>query len=427
MRYKSLIVCVGMICLAPATPAFADPPTLTPERAAALVEQLGNADYRTRATATVELITVGPAAIEVLRRATRSDDFEAALRAKSLLAVFEQLLFVGTTLELSASKESVAWDESFQVMLRIQNRSEYPARVPFEKPADRGAQRDELRQVTSILDLAEHLVVTGPDGEELNLFVEDLADEQDIFAAVSARAEEGLESTLPAATHTDHVVESFNRGMARYRMLQRGDYRLQLVYQPQWDDPEMVAAGIGRRTSNVVTITVKNAPPDGVGSGRQAMLTVEPAGDVFRAVLTSVWDLPIWVNTNFERGPRGASLRWVVTRGDAWKDVELPVPGASVDGFACARIVKLEPGEKRVLAECPRTALPPKDAFENTVSADFAVWASFVSLGAVEPLREALAERKESDADCPFPRDPHRRNLIRGTLFAEPVPVGTSP
>src|SRR5262249_18478670 len=58
------------------------PEPVAAEKIAALVAKLGHDDFRVREGATKELATVGPRALPLLERASKSDDLEVARRAE---------------------------------------------------------------------------------------------------------------------------------------------------------------------------------------------------------------------------------------------------------------------------------------------------------------------------------------------------------
>ena len=63
-------------------------------------------------------------------------------------------------------------------------------------------------------------------------------------------------------------LPAFNRGMARYRMLHKGSYRVQFTYVPEWDNERMRADGIGMVRSNELVLNVSSsAPPTILGCG----------------------------------------------------------------------------------------------------------------------------------------------------------------
>ncbi|HEY3245889.1 MAG TPA: hypothetical protein VGM03_21315, partial [Phycisphaerae bacterium] len=146
-----------------------------------LIAQLSDASYEKRTEATRRLCAVGPAAIPALRRAAAGDEYETALRARNLLRTFEQVYFSGVEIRLAVSKEQIDWDEPVDLVLTLVNRSSAPARIPFEKPGRREESGDDpavargVREVAELLDIGDFLSVTAPDGEEVELRVDDIS------------------------------------------------------------------------------------------------------------------------------------------------------------------------------------------------------------------------------------------------------------
>lgn len=327
------------------------------ERISALIDQLSHASFEARTSATRELINAGPRALSALRKATQGDDFEAALLARDLVRVFDQLLFAGVTIELSSSESRMAWNEPLDIRLRLQNGSKHDAHVPVERrdsgPAD-SANRHGT-QVASLLDVADFLVVTGPDGDAIEFYIDDINEDGYVFEAVHRRAESPVQTTLPAGESMDSLLIDFNRGWARYRMLHAGEYRVQLVYQPDWNEQEMIDAGVGRVTSNVLTLTVTDSAPQVVRDATvAARLLLERSGDEWVAQIQNTSDLPLPVNLNLHQteGPPFARLQWnLVYPGDELVPFEADHPAE----FRSDRIVTLEPGE---IVELDRDRVP---------------------------------------------------------------------
>jgi hypothetical protein len=90
-----------LFCLAVASVAQAQPPA-NQERIDALVRNLGSASFVQREQAGKELESVGPAALESLRRAAKTSDAETARRVGELIRRFEEQLL---TKQILAPKE----------------------------------------------------------------------------------------------------------------------------------------------------------------------------------------------------------------------------------------------------------------------------------------------------------------------------------
>src|SRR5262245_3553001 len=64
-------------------------PKVDQERIQALIDKLGSVDFKTRTQASKDLAKVGPAALELLRKASNSPDLEVRCRALALVEEIE--------------------------------------------------------------------------------------------------------------------------------------------------------------------------------------------------------------------------------------------------------------------------------------------------------------------------------------------------
>ncbi len=290
-----------------------------------LVGHLGSGSFQQRNEATNRLLAMGPAAAKALRRVAKGDDFEAALRARCLLNLFDELLFVGADVALEVSPAEAAWSDDVALTVVVHNRTKSPMRVPFDT-AKRLEQLPRVaREVATVLDLSDFLEVTAPDGRGVELYVDDINEDADTRKIVLLRADTPVVSLLPPGDSRRYVVRSINRAFARYRMLAAGTYRLRLIYQPQWDDPELIKAGVGRVESNSATITVTRAAPKELTESRSAAgLRLRRSGDVLTAELINLTDRPAFANVNLGGSSTApfATLIWVVTHdGERWEGI----------------------------------------------------------------------------------------------------------
>ncbi len=338
------------------------------EEMVSLVRTLGDPAYETRMFATRRLCAIGMEAWDVLRTAADSADIEASLRAKKLLDVFDRLWFSGAEVSLSFSKPIIDWNEPVDLNVTMTNRLSYAARVPFDvDPAVRGGP-DDARQVADMLDVAEWLKVRTPDGRELELRVDDIAGEAAVFAAVQSRLAGGPGGVLAPGERVSVTARAFNRGWARFPLLDHGEYTVMLDYVPDWTDKALAAARAGRVLSTPATLTVRDgAPPTVSRAGVQADLVVERDGDVLVARLVNRTDQPLLINTNFGGSPPFADGTWVYELDQARREVPLlPKPGASWHDFKPDRLVEVGGGEFVELARIPvgelRKALPAPGA-----------------------------------------------------------------
>lgn len=325
----------------------------TDNEIAALIRDLGDPSYEKRTYATRRLCAIGMRARRSIVTAARGDDAETAMRAEAVLAVLERLMFSGVEIRLSFPETKIAWDEPLDLRITMTNRTKYQARVPFE--IDRGAASatsSDPQQVARMLDIAELLQVRGSDGKEIHLTVDDIAADPQVVDAVGRRLN-GAPSALLGPGETVTILgRAFNRGWARYPMLDAGRYTILMEYVPSWDDDVLAAQRVGRVVSNQVHLTVTSAAPETVSRhGVEASLSVEQDGRFVAAILTNRSDLPVTVNRNFGRALPFADGRWVCESGDLRREMRLvPDPGASWHDFDPALLSQVKAGKSIELA-----------------------------------------------------------------------------
>lgn len=371
---RTPIVVAAVLCVAaPIGHAQQTAPSeATDETIARLIDELGAGSHRVRSDATTQLLSVGPRATAALMEAARGDDFEVALRSRHLLSVFQQLLFNGVLIQLNASKTTIAWSDPVSLVVRMHNPTAHPARVPVELSTPRSDKPKALeRQVIRLLDLADYLRVTDPDGKVIRLHVDDINEDERLLAAVNARVDHPASDALGPGDEAVYEIEEFNRGWARYRLLRRGVYRVQLVYDPVWNDEALRAAGIGRAISNVLEITVaKPAPPQVRDTGPPASIRLQRAGQEAVALLVNHSDVSVWVNLNLGSSPAPplASLRWYRTCNDV-REERTPAHRRGTTRFSRDLIRKVRPGDTLELGRMPLAELAdPADDCELSVT-----------------------------------------------------------
>lgn len=366
-----VFIAASLLSYAIATPACVASQATPPSNAAAeelaapwttaeiesLVRELSAGSFDRREHATRRLCAIGPAAAEALRKAADSGDFEAATRARAVLEALDALLFSGLEVSLSVSRAGVRWNEPVDLTVTLRNESAYPARVPFRvaEPAD---DTDEARQVGRMLDLADYLVVRGPDGADVPLRTDDITADEAVMAAVERRArEEGLE-TIPPGQAVQVKLLSFNRGWSRYALLDAGAYAVSFAYAPPWDDEALIAAGAGRVTSAPATVEVTHpAPPTVSRAADEATVLLRQEGDTITASLINRGDLPIVVNGNFGPAAPFSAARWVVTSGDRAEELAVSPGNPALADFHADRLLTVPPGETVEIARADAAAL----------------------------------------------------------------------
>ena len=398
---------------------------------AGLVDKLGHHSPKVRDEATERLLDLGPAAITALKEAAAADDLETTLRAKALLAVFDQLLFAGAAVELEVSADRIDWDDSVDLMVRVRNPSPYPVHLPFDR-ADRDETASErpARQVGDLLDVAEYLQVLAPNGDPVSLRVDDILQDDEVRAAVRVRVDDPpLTDLEPGGTHVHRVV-GFNRGWARYPLLHSGAYRIQLVYQPQWSDDKLTGAQVGRVESNVVSITVGSPAPEVVRLARApARLQLERRDDSVVLSLQNLDDLAVWVNVWLDprECPPAARVAWSVQCGDAMEELGLAIPagGADEEGFSRSKLVELDPGSAVELQRFPLSAAAGAARCPGSSGPDqsVAIRASYTNLTSFAWQREHAASLLGDPRAPEALRTPLPKRMLTTSLHSSSLPL----
>lgn len=326
-----------------------------------LVRSLGDPSFAERTFASRRLCVIGADVVEPLRAAMTADDAEVVLRARQLLEVFEQLQFSGTEVSLQFSKSVADWNEAVDLTVTFHNRSRHPARVPFDvETGARASVTDEARQVADMLDLAEWVKVRSAEGRELELRLDDLGGDPAIVEVLEDRLKGGAGGLVPPRQQAVVVVREFNRGWARFPLLDPGEYKAVLDYLPEWTDPVLAEIRAGRVVSNEASITIRRGAPATVSRGGPQMeIVVERTGDAFIARLMNGSDQVMQVNTNFGPVPPFAEGRWVVESEGGRSEIPTArLVSPSWADFKAARIVNVEPGEAAELARIAVAELP---------------------------------------------------------------------
>lgn len=331
-----------------------------------LIGELSDPSYHKRALATRRLCAIGLPARPRLEAAAAGDNAETALRAQSLLGVLDGLMFAGVDVQLSLSKTRIVWDEPIDLMIRMSNRSRYPTRVPFDIPATGKSETPgDATQVATMLDLSEVLRVRRADGREVELTVDDIAADPAVVAAVQQRLNSGPARVLQPGESVTVNARAYNRGWARYRLLDAGTYSLQIEYTPVWNDEVLNAQGIGRVISKPVHLEVTRGAPENVSRrGIEASFTIKSDGDSLVVSLTNHTDQSMIVNRNFGGAVPFADGRWMIELDDLRRDVPiLGKPGVSLHDFDPAGLVAVRAGAVIEMAKIGWKTL--RDALRN--------------------------------------------------------------
>ena len=365
MRCHSAIVCAAVIVAGALLIGQSDAKdnaasVASVERIAQLVSDLGDASYARRTEATRLLCAIGSPAAAALERVANGRDTEVALRAKAVLGVIGQLMFGGVEVRLALSKTKIAWDEPVDLTITMTNRSAFPARVPFEiDPLARGKVAGDGRQVGDMLDIAEYLRVRDARDASVALVVDDILGDEAVAKVVEHCIDVGPIAELAPSQSVSITARAFNRGWARYRLLDAGVYTIVLNYVPAWDDEVLAAQQAGRVVSNTATLTVTaGAPPAISRRGIDATVSIERDKGSFVARITNRSDRALLINTNFGASLPFARALWVHEL--AAERHEVPVErrvGASWHDFDPAKLVSLSAGESLTLARIGGEAL----------------------------------------------------------------------
>lgn len=347
------------------------PIAATDDEVAALISDLGDIAYEQRTLAMRRLSAIGMPAVRRLRTAAEGDDAEIALRARSILAEFDRVLFAGVDVDLAFSRPrrrhrvasprrlAVAWDEPVDLIVTLTNRGEFPAKVPFEITRTTGRQSrfpvaatDDARQVGDMLDVAEWLTVRKIDGSEIPLRVDDTAADFAVEAALKERLGGGSIHVLRPGESVTLTVRAFNRGWARYPLLDPGTYVAVLEYVPAWRDHALTEQRVGRVVSNEARITVTGGAPKTVSRmGVEASIAIHRDGLFLVAQLINRTDQEMFVNLNFAGSVPFARGRWVWELDGKRREVPvITARGNSWHDFDAVRLVKARPGGSVELA-----------------------------------------------------------------------------
>ncbi len=325
----------------------------TDQEIASRIVELGDPSYAVRTHATRRLCSIGAGATDALRLAAASDNVEVALRARGIVDIVERVWFSGVTVSLSLSNEATPWGEPVDLLIVLENRSASDARIPFDlHQSERTALSGDARQVADMIDAADFLRIAGPDGQEVALRVDDITVDPTVAAAVQKRIDHEPVSLLSAGEKATLRLRAFNRGWARFPMLDRGAYRIVLDYAPPWDDAELADARVGRVVSNEALLTVTQAAPPGVSRrGLETTVALEQQGEWLVAHLVNRADQTAIVNKNFGASPPFAQARWIYDRDGALRDVPfVPKANAALADFDGAALVEVTPGQSIELA-----------------------------------------------------------------------------
>ncbi len=394
----------------------ASPPDDTQVRQ--MVRQLNHPSPARRTAALRQLAAWGPFAFNELRRAADGPDHEAALSAQALLAELQAAILIGGQVRLEVDRSRIGWDEPFTLTVRVKNPTPVPIRVPWPQsilPATQPVP-DDADQVGRILDVADWLTVSDPDGRPTELRFEPIDGDAAVYEAVNVRAGKRPPfSEVPAGGEVDLRVVQFNRGWARYPMLSAGTWHISFAYQPAWKDASWIEAGYGRIQAGPVAVEVTGNAPEAVRHAtRSLQLTLVSDDKLIRAEVLSTWDRPLHLNLNYGPDPtRYASVAWEFRRGEGtdWRRWE-PEPESSQSAVRLDRIRRIDPGKSVEIARLARSELFKRAAADPTAGSCEAKL-RYMNLPNARRLRESMTATGES-MTIPSP-------LFTGVLPSEPI------
>jgi hypothetical protein len=276
-----------------------------------------------------------------------------------------------------------------------------------------------------MVDLADFLIITGPDGESVELTVDEILTDPAVMSAIEWRAEGGDLTPVPPGGKLVYRLPEFNRGWARYRLLEAGRYTVRLLYAPDWEDPEFVEAGVGRVESEPVMLEVTAPAPEIVRqSNSAARLQVTREGDELVARLTCTDDLPIWINQNLAtHQPPFASLTWMALGPVNQLDVSprLESTDDSIQAFQRVRVSEVQPGETIVLSRLSLAQAQASIQDRKFDATQLTLQASYTNQCSVVWQRQQEPTLLGNENVPPDLRSPLPRRLYTGRITSEPI------
>ncbi len=366
-----------------------------------LVAELGHPVPSRRQAARRKLVGYGLRAGDELRRASNGPNLEAALQARDLLEELDSAFFQGGQISLEADRSAVNWDEPFALAVVVRNPTPGPIRVTWAAPATSPADQPEsedVRQVAALFDVADFLVVRGPDEQEIDMRTDPLERDPAVRAVVDLRARGSPPSHLVEAGGTARLrIPDFNRGWARYPMLEAGKYRISIRYQPSWKEQQWIEEGVGLAESPPIEVEVRQAAPRSIREANLGMgLELAWAGDDLVVNLRNLWDRPQWVNLDFGNDMESqARLSWQVERKSLFGGGQAEVSPRLTFPNRKDRLPRLAPDE--VTEICRVTLDDLKEAMRQAgrrQAGRYELTVRYQFISDIESYRRVLAARK---------------------------------
>lgn len=325
----------------------------SPTEIAQLINDLSDSSYDKRTLATRRLCAIAAPATKALQQAAAGGDIETALRAKGVLATLDRVFFSGVTMSLEFSHAATAWNDPVDLKVTFTNSTKFEARVPFELDAQRrSALTDNARQVGDMLDLADWLTVLTPKDRQVAIHVDDIQTDESVAKAVEQRLNGLPISVLPPESTTSITIAAFNRGWARYRLLDAETYEVRFEYVPDWTDEVLAAARVGRTVAPPQTLKISGSAPATVSrGGAVAALELKRVDGGLSVVLLNQTDQTWYCNTNLGYVAPFAGGQWVYMLGSTMHEVRLPTDsGTKIKQFRAERLQEVQAGQTIELA-----------------------------------------------------------------------------
>ena len=195
-------------------------------------------------------------------------------------------------------------------------------------------------------------MVKNAQGRAIELRVDEISDDPAVLRVIQERLTGGPISELAPGERAIVIVGSFNRGWARYPLLDEGTYTVTLGYVPEWTDPVLAENKVGEVRSNTLSLHVVKGAPESVSrSGAQPSVSIRREQDELIASLTNHADRAIVVNTNYGLAAPFAEIQWVYERDGRRTAINAaPVLGRNWSDFVPRRFVEVAPGSTFELA-----------------------------------------------------------------------------
>lgn len=384
----------------------------SPESVQRMIRQLSHPAPTKRQEAVGKLTLWGPVAFDALSKVADGPNLEAALLARDILRELGEVVFVGAEVTLSVDRPSIRWNEPVSLTVTVHNPT--LARIllpwPAETPAASQPAVDDFQQVAAMMDVADFLAITNPAGEEIELRVDPIEQDTAVERAIQIRAGDNPPyQLLPAGKTSRLTVPAFNRGWARYPLLEAGTHTVRFEYQPEWKDPAWTQQGLGRVQSNTIKIEVTQPAPAELQRARRPLeLIARQESDRIIAELHNVWDAPTWVNLNLN-GPMAthAALQWWPQSANHADTSPFTLQAdATGQAFDADRLIEIAPGAKTIVSETPVADIAAQLPEAHADGAVLSV--RYVHIPAPADLRRAL-------------RDAGRRGSVPAPLFSGTV------